>query len=152
MVTPWKNIDEARKAQGLTLKEMARRAGISEAAVQKWKNGKPITFDTLERIAVALNTTAVALMHGAAEQAPASGVSPIYPLASEQTKPATVRETPAPYGTDLLTARLDAIEHRMSNLEQLLLALLAEQRRNNAQPTAQQPTTPQPQAKENRPP
>lgn len=44
-----------------------------------------------------------------------------------------VRESPAPYGNEHLVARLDTIEHRMSNIEQLLLALLAKQRDNNTE-------------------
>ena len=128
MVTPWRNIDEARKSQCLTLKEMARRANVSEAAVQKWKKGKPITFDTLERIAVALNTTAIALLSRASEQAPASEVS-----GPHSPTPALLRETPPPYGAAPPAADLAAIERRLSNLEQLLLSILAEQRQRNTQ-------------------
>jgi transcriptional regulator with XRE-family HTH domain len=131
MVTPWKNIDEARKAQGLTLKEMARRAGISEAAVQKWKNGKPITFDTLERIAVALNTTAVSLMHAPAEQAPASEASPLYTLPPQHAPPGMVRESPAPYMRDHVVEACENLARRMARVEELLIAILAEQQRNS---------------------
>jgi transcriptional regulator with XRE-family HTH domain len=65
MIAPWAQIDIARKAQGLTLKQMADTIGVSETSVQKWKNGGKIAYETLERLAVALHTTAGVLLGAA---------------------------------------------------------------------------------------
>ena len=133
MKAPWNNINQARQRKGLTLKEMARQVGVSESAVQYWKHGKSISLDTLAQLALVLNTSLDALL-GAASQAPASEAShPSKPDSSNISGPAMVRETPPPYGAAPPAADLAAIERRLSNLEQILLAILAEQRRNSTE-------------------
>jgi transcriptional regulator with XRE-family HTH domain len=62
MVAPWKKIDDARVKCGISQKEMARRVGVSETAVQKWKNGGTISMESLVALSVALDTTADALL------------------------------------------------------------------------------------------
>lgn len=132
MKAPWENINRARQAKGITLKEMAQKVGVSESAVQYWKHGKSISLDTLAQLALVLNTSLDALLSRASEQAPASEVSGPHSSPS----PALLRETPPPYGTTPapeIIPRLAAIERRMSTIEQLLLSILAEQRRNSTE-------------------
>ncbi|GAB4035043.1 helix-turn-helix domain-containing protein [Spirosoma gilvum] len=50
-----KHIREARKANGLTQKELAEKLGVGEPAVNGYEGGKQnLTIETLQRIADAL--------------------------------------------------------------------------------------------------
>ena len=91
MIAPWENIDRARRAKGYTLKELAQRVGVSESAVQYWKNGKTISLDTMAKLALVLDTTMDALFKRTDK-----------PDSSDLEAPrSAVRETPPPYGADL---------------------------------------------------
>ncbi len=57
MVAPWKKIDSARRGKGISQKEMAERIGISQTAVQKWKNGGSISYENVVALARVLDTT-----------------------------------------------------------------------------------------------
>ena len=50
-------IREISKDRGLTLKEVARKAGIGENSIYKWKTTSPST-KSLEKVAKALGVTA----------------------------------------------------------------------------------------------
>lgn len=139
MVVPWKNIDLRRRELGLTLKALAHKAGVSETAIQKWKNGRPITYETLERLAAALDTTAVALNPDiAAPRNAGEGQPPAGPAGDVHM----VRESPANYGAPespaalygILSKHCEELAQRMSNVERLLISLLAEERRRDHQP------------------
>lgn len=65
MIAPWENIDRARREKGYSLKELAERVGVSESAVQYWKNGKTISLDTIAKLALVLDTTVDALLRPA---------------------------------------------------------------------------------------
>lgn len=54
-------IREISKDRGLTLKEVARKAGIGENSIYKWKTTSPST-KSLEKVAKALGVTAEDLM------------------------------------------------------------------------------------------
>lgn len=57
-------IHDRRKELGLTLKEIAKRVGKTEATVQRWESGsiKTLRYENIVRIADALNTTPAYLM------------------------------------------------------------------------------------------
>jgi transcriptional regulator with XRE-family HTH domain len=121
VVVPWQNIDRLRQERGLTLKALAQKAGVTEAAIQKWKHGKPITYETLEKLALALDTTVIALRDG-----PTAASLP------SSSTPQTIREAPAPYGTPTpaemfrrLQQECAAMSERLSHVERLLIELLA---------------------------
>jgi transcriptional regulator with XRE-family HTH domain len=92
MVVPWTNIDRARKAKGWTLKRMAEAVGVSESAVQYWKNGKSISLGTLNRLALVLNTTMDALC--AEESASFYIVPPSRPGIAREAAPAEDGDMP----------------------------------------------------------
>lgn len=54
-------IKEISKDRGLTLKEVARKAGIGENSIYKWKTASPST-KTLDKVAKALGVTVEDLM------------------------------------------------------------------------------------------
>lgn len=54
-------IKEISKDRGLTLKEVARKAGIGENSIYKWKTTSPST-KTLDKVAKALGVTVEDLM------------------------------------------------------------------------------------------
>lgn len=54
-------IREISKDRGLTLKEVARKAGIGENSIYKWKTASPST-KSLEKVAKALGVTVEDLM------------------------------------------------------------------------------------------
>ncbi len=62
MVAPWNKIDEARRKAGITQKEMASLTGVSETAVQKWRRGGSIAYETLVKLAGILDTTPATLL------------------------------------------------------------------------------------------
>ena len=85
MVAPWVKINEARLLKGISQKEIAEKLGISQTAIQKWKNGSSISYDNLVALAALLNTTTFDLL----------GTAPNLALHSSGYPPATLRE-PAP--------------------------------------------------------
>lgn len=62
MVAPWKKIKSALRERGMTQKEMACLVGVSTQAVQKWKNGGSMSFESLEKVADVLGTTVGCLL------------------------------------------------------------------------------------------
>lgn len=127
--------------KGLTLKEMARLVGVSETSVQKWKHGGFIAYETLQRLAVVLNTTCDSLLSGVA---PASA----YAVHPENPKDVSLtREAQKPYGVGVdvcrypegcdLSSEISGVKDRLANIERLLLSLLAEERgKHTAAPPA----------------
>jgi putative transcriptional regulator len=57
-------IRELREAQGWTQRELAERAGVTRATVNRLENGRPrsIDFDVLEKLANALAVNAAMLI------------------------------------------------------------------------------------------
>lgn len=63
MSTIGERIKAARKAKGLTQKALGEKLGISFQGIAQWENNlRNPKYETLEKIAEALNTTAFALM------------------------------------------------------------------------------------------
>ena len=58
------NIKERRKELGLTLAEIAKMVGVTEATVQRWESGniKNLRQERIASLAVALGTTPAYLM------------------------------------------------------------------------------------------
>jgi transcriptional regulator with XRE-family HTH domain len=69
-------IDAARTAQGLTLKDLAARAGVSYRTCWKSTNGRAIGVDLAGRIVAALGVELAAVQAGPDEGRPADGISP----------------------------------------------------------------------------
>lgn len=64
-MTVAENIRAARKAAGLTQKELGERMGVSSVAVTQYESGKRIPkIDTLQRIADALGVNIGVLLYG----------------------------------------------------------------------------------------
>lgn len=115
---------------GLTLKEMAQRIGVSQAAVQYWKNGKNISLETLSRLAVALNVS-LDYLTGASNDPNCSGNK------SRQNLLTNASEEPSDStnGTGL-EKRLEHLEQactgmnkQLDEIRRLLISLLAAEHR-----------------------
>jgi tellurite methyltransferase len=53
-----KEIEEARKAKGLTQEQLAKLVGVTQGAVAQWENGQTHpSFPVLPRLAAALGVT-----------------------------------------------------------------------------------------------
>jgi transcriptional regulator with XRE-family HTH domain len=67
-------VAQARLAAGLSRRELADRAGVSESAVSALENGAPPTVRTLDRVAAVLNLTVT--LAPAAPRLPRSRLGP----------------------------------------------------------------------------
>lgn len=47
----------ARKAAGLTQVELAEKVGCKQKDISRWENGRPMTAETLKKLAQALGCT-----------------------------------------------------------------------------------------------
>jgi transcriptional regulator with XRE-family HTH domain len=131
MVAPWQRIDSARRACGLNQKEMAEKVGVSQTAVQKWRTGGTIAYETVERLAVALNTTTEWLLTG-------RGPGPVPAATDHRPEPVTAPDSALPsaacrYPVDCdvpgrlggLEGRLEAVESRLERMETQLGTLVS---------------------------
>lgn len=57
-------IREARKAKGMTQKELAEKLGVSEAAVYRYEQGQNFTIETLYKISQVVGITVESLVKG----------------------------------------------------------------------------------------
>lgn len=63
-----KTVRSLRKARGLTLPDVAARAGITKSCLSKWENhGSNVTLNTLFSVSAVLGVTASELVRQASE-------------------------------------------------------------------------------------
>ncbi|MBO0953259.1 helix-turn-helix domain-containing protein [Fibrella forsythiae] len=57
-------IREARKAKGLTQKDLSKELGVSETAVNRYESGQNFTIETLFKIAKVIGVSVESLVKG----------------------------------------------------------------------------------------
>lgn len=104
MVSPWPTIDLHRRRLGLTLKKLAEKCGVSESAVQKWKNGGGVDIATLNRLAVLFSLPLVDLIHSTKV-----GVGEDHAEYPSRQLPLSDNRD-APYSKDAVLDRIESLE------------------------------------------